>query len=62
MEDNLENRIQTYTKLDKQFTDLSVKEISYQIFKGLQQIHSKNIAHRDLKPYLKFIYHLEKTY
>ncbi|KAM3129673.1 hypothetical protein pb186bvf_018186 [Paramecium bursaria] len=50
MEDNLENRIQAYIKLDKQFTDLSVKEISYQIFQGLQQIHSKQIAHRDLKP------------
>ena len=28
----------------------NIKLYAFQIFKGLQEIHSKNIVHRDLKP------------
>ncbi|CAD8165383.1 unnamed protein product [Paramecium octaurelia] len=50
MEDNLENRIQTYIKQNKSFSELTIKSYIYQILKGLQFIHNKGIAHRDLKP------------
>ncbi|CAD8103495.1 unnamed protein product [Paramecium sonneborni] len=50
MEDNLENRIQTFIKQGKTFCELTIKCYIYQILKGLQFIHKKGIAHRDLKP------------
>ncbi|CAD8205752.1 unnamed protein product [Paramecium octaurelia] len=50
MEDNLENRIQTFIKQGKTFSELTIKCYIYQILKGLQFIHQKGIVHRDLKP------------
>lgn len=50
MTDNLENRLQTYMKQKRLFTEYQVKTYIYQILKGLEFFHAKNIAHRDLKP------------
>eukprot|EP01016_Furgasonia_blochmanni_P047420 TRINITY_DN6968_c0_g1_i2.p1 TRINITY_DN6968_c0_g1~~TRINITY_DN6968_c0_g1_i2.p1 ORF type:complete len:312 (+),score=33.15 TRINITY_DN6968_c0_g1_i2:54-989(+) len=50
MADNLENMICSYAKHKRLFSEQQIKDYSYQILKGLEYIHSKNIAHRDLKP------------
>ena len=50
MEDNLENMIQTRLKKGLYFSQWEVKFYIFQLQKGLEYIHAKNITHRDLKP------------
>lgn len=48
MESNIENIIEAHK--DGSIPENDIKNIIYQILKGLQYVHSKNISHRDLKP------------
>ncbi|EGR31693.1 protein kinase domain protein [Ichthyophthirius multifiliis] len=50
MESNLEDFISKHNKNKKQIPEKTIQEYAYQILKGLEYIHSKGIAHRDLKP------------
>ncbi len=35
----------------KSLSDIDIKILSYQIFRGLMYIHSLSICHRDIKPH-----------
>ena len=38
------------------FSEIQIAKFMYQILLGIMQIHSKNIFHRDIKPYTIHIY------
>ena len=50
LDKDLEACIQEWKKTPKLNNFEDVRLISYQLFKGLEEIHNKNIVHRDLKP------------